>query len=238
MKERLDIFLVKKGLVKNRSKASDLIKRGKVKVNNTIATKQGSQTADTAQVEVDNSEEFVSRGGTKLAHALEKFNINPLNMTCIDIGSSTGGFTDCLLHKGASKIYAIDVGTDQFDSSLKGDARVILMEQTDIRNADIPELADLIVIDVSFISLALVLPEAFKYLKKDGCIITLVKPQFEVGKEHTKNGIVRDEVLQQEAVSNIKQFGEKLGLIHKSQTESPISGGDGNKEYFIHFATI
>ncbi|MFM2357806.1 MAG: rRNA (cytidine1920-2-O)/16S rRNA (cytidine1409-2-O)-methyltransferase [Candidatus Parcubacteria bacterium] len=239
MKKRLDIILTEKNLVKSRSQAADLIKRGKVTVDTKVVTKPSLLISPEAVTSLDTSEQFVSRGGIKLSHALKEFNVSIKNKTCIDIGSSTGGFTECLLKNEAFKVYAVDVGKDQFDPHLKEDPRVILMEQTDIRKASIPEKVDCIVIDVSFISLTHILPVLAPLLKEKTDIVCLIKPQFEVGRDRIpKNGVVTNENDRKEVVEHIKKTGESLGFVHKQTIESPILGGDGNKEFFIYFATI
>jgi len=180
----------------------------------------------------------VSRGGVKLAAALEAFGVNPAGRTCLDIGSSTGGFSQVLLSQGAAGIIAVDTGRDQFHASLRGDPRVTLMEGTDVRRlttGDLPAIPDLAVIDVSFISLTLVLPAATALLAPGAELVALVKPQFEVGRAHVgKNGIVTDEAARDAAILRVRGEAEQLGWRIAGQIDSPIAGGDGNREVLIH----
>ncbi len=234
---RLDILIVNRKLTKSRNVATDLIKKKLVKVNGTIITKTAKEFPDSADliIEILEQPKFVGRGGLKLEKALNEFKINPTNLTCLDVGSSTGGFTDCLLQKGAKKVYAVDVGTNQLDSELKKDERIISMEQTDIRDLkSLPEKIDLAVIDVSFISLELILPKVKDLLKKQGQIIALIKPQFETKKEaKNKNGIIKTEEIREKVLEKIKSFARKNGLEIINIIESPILGGSGNKEYLM-----
>ena len=234
---RLDVLLTERKLAKSRSVALDLIKNSKVKVSGEIITKAAKDFTDSPDLNIEILEQpkFVGRGGLKLEKALTEFKINPADLTCLDVGSSTGGFTDCLLKQGAKKVYAVDVGTDQFDNELKKDSRVILMEQTDIRNIEnLPEKIDLAVIDVSFISLKIILPATVNLLKKDGKIIALIKPQFETRKEDkNRSGIVKTDKIREQVLENIKDFCQKINLKIISITNSPILGGSGNKEYLI-----
>jgi len=238
-KQRLDIALTERKLVRSRSAAADLIKRGKVFVNGKEALKASAQIAGEDVLTISEKETYVGRGGIKLAHALNTFLIDPKGKICVDIGSSTGGFTDCFLQRGAEKVYAIDVGSNQLDPSLRANTKVSLFEQTDVRNVKLPEKGDIAAIDVSFISVTHILKEASDLTRNGGDIIILVKPQFEVGKDHIgKNGIVTNKNEQEGALNKIKEAGLILGLVLKNTTESPIEGGDGNKEYFIHFINI
>lgn len=234
---RLDTLITERKLVKSRSVALDLIKNGKVKVSGEIITKASKDFIDLPELKIEILEQpkYVGRGGLKLEKALIEFKINPADLVCLDVGSSTGGFTDCLIQNGARKIYAVDVGTDQFDPELKKDHRVILMEQTDIRDIkNLTERADLAVIDVSFISLELVLESVKNLLKNDGQIIALVKPQFETIKEaKNKSGIVKNNELREKVLENIKAFCQKINLKILGITDSPILGGSGNKEYLL-----
>lgn len=237
-KERLDKLLVDLGLVKSRERARALVMEGKVLVDGLPADKAGTFVSTGASVSLKEDDiPYVSRGGLKLEAALDAFGIDPSGMTAMDIGCSTGGFTDCLLKKNARKVYAIDVGYGQFDWTLRRDSRVELHEKTNIRHIEkdaIPELMDLIVIDVSFISLLLVLPKAVEFLKDEGIIIALVKPQFEVGKgEVGKGGIVRDDRKRLEAVERVKTGSEGLGLFVRGMIESPLRGQKGNIEYLM-----
>lgn len=236
MKQRLDIALTERNLVRSRSAAADLIKRGKVFVNGTEILKASAQVSPEDVLTTSEKEIYVSRGGIKLANALDVFKIDVKSKTCVDVGSSTGGFTDCLLQRGAKKVYAIDVGTNQLNPTLRSNPKVFLSEQTDVRNAKLEEVCDLAVVDVSFISLTLVLEDVVRLTKDTADIIVLVKPQFEVGKELIgKDGVVKDVQEQEKALQKVIDCGKKLGLTVRKTTESEILGGDGNKEYFIHF---
>ncbi|MDD4803883.1 MAG: TlyA family RNA methyltransferase [Candidatus Pacebacteria bacterium] len=235
-KERLDVLIFKKGLVDSRKIASDLIKEGKVFVSGEKVTKASKEFSDNVEIEITELPKFVGRAGLKLEKTLDTFNINVTDKVALDVGSSTGGFTDCLLQRSARKVYAVDVGTDQLRGELKNNPRVISMEQTDIRSiGSLPEKVDLIVIDVSFISLELVLPSVLKFLKDGGKIVTLVKPQFEVGKDNLgKGGIVKDDTARFAVLEKIKNLSLKLGLKVLGEIESPIKGGDGNTEYLLY----
>jgi len=230
---RLDTLITGKKLVRSRNVAAELIRSGLVKVNGEIITKPAKEFLADVIVEIIEQPKYVGRGGLKLEKALLEFGIDPTNLTVLDVGSSTGGFTDCLLQKGARKVYAIDVGTDQFDSKLKNDSRVILMEKTDIRDVkSLPDNPDLAVIDVSFISLELILKNVATLLSPKGKIIALIKPQFETQRgDKNKGGIVKNKEIQEKTIDKIKRYCEKNGLLVLKTTESPILGGSGNKEY-------
>ena len=237
---RLDTELVSRSLTKSRTSAQSLIKDGKVYVNGKMVQKPSFEvTADHEITLKGDLPKYVGRGGIKLEKALADFNIALDNCVCIDVGASTGGFTDCMLQNGAALVYAVDVGTDQLDEKLRADKRVRSLENLDIRSAadKIPEKADFITIDVSFISLKLVLPTAKKLLKSKGSIVALIKPQFEVGKNGLgKHGVVKDEALRQQAVKDIEQFAADSGLTVNGVITSPITGGEGNIEYLIHLS--
>lgn len=235
-KDRLDVLLFKKGLVASRKIASDLIKEGKVFVSGEKVIKASKEFYDDVNIEITELPKFVGRAGLKLEKALDTFNINVKDKIALDVGSSTGGFTDCLLQRGTKKVYAVDVGTDQLREELKNDIRVVSMEQTDIRSIEsLSEKVDLIVIDVSFISLRLILPSVLKFLKDNGEIVTLIKPQFEVGKDNLgKGGIVKEEKDRLDVLENVKKFSLDLGLKVLGEIESPIKGGDGNTEYLLY----
>jgi 23S rRNA (cytidine1920-2'-O)/16S rRNA (cytidine1409-2'-O)-methyltransferase len=238
-RERLDKIIVDRGMVKSRDRAKALIMAGNVTVDGRQVTKAGLLVSPDADVVLKERDiPFVSRGGLKLAAALEIFGLDPSGKTVMDIGCSTGGFTDCLLKRGAGKIYAIDVGYGQLDWSLRQDPRVILHEKTNIRHLGkdrIPDLIDLMVIDVSFISLTQVLPRVHDFLHCGGDVLALVKPQFEVGREMVeKGGIIRDETKRLAAVRKICEFAEASGLSVVGTCDSPIPGQKGNREYFIH----
>lgn len=217
--------------------AQQLIKDGIVFVNGKNITKAAFNVDDTDVIEIKGElPRYVGRGGLKLEKAVECFKIRLNGCTCIDVGASTGGFTDCMLQNGAEKVYAVDVGSNQLDEKLRNDGRVISLENTDIRAAEgkISEKADFITVDVSFISLKIVLPEVKKLLKESGRLVALIKPQFEVGKSGIgKRGVVKNPSLREKAVKEIKEFSESIGFKCGGLTQSPIEGGDGNIEYLI-----
>jgi 23S rRNA (cytidine1920-2'-O)/16S rRNA (cytidine1409-2'-O)-methyltransferase len=238
-KERLDKLLVDRGLVKSRERARALVMEGKVLVGGIVLSKAGTLVDVTSEVTLREEEiPYVSRGGLKLAAALDCFGLDPSGKVAMDIGCSTGGFTDCLLQRNAAKVYAIDVGYGQFDWSLRKDPRVILMEKTNIRYLEkerVPEEVDLVVVDVSFISLLKVLPRVLDFLAPDGSVVALVKPQFEVGKGKVgKGGIVKDETLRLSAVSDVREGAEAAGFDVSGFCDSPITGQKGNREYFLY----
>lgn len=237
-KMRLDIALVRQGLAPSREKAQALIMEGRVRVNGLVMDKAGRTISPEARVEIEVEREYVSRGGEKLEGALKEFNINVEGRTAMDVGASTGGFTQCLLKHGARRVYAIDVGYGIISEKLRRDPRVILFERTNIRylqKSQIPEEIDLATIDVSFISLKLVLPGVKEFIHTTGEIIALIKPQFEVGKgEVEKGGIIRDERKHKRVIEEISKFSKTIGLNPLKVIESPIKGKDGNKEFFIH----
>lgn len=237
MKKRLDSIIFERKLARSRTHAAELIAQGRAKVNGTIASKASQLVSEDDLIEVDAADRYVGRGGEKLEHALDAFGIDTSDKIAIDVGSSTGGFTECLLRRGAKKVYAIDVGTDQLDSSIKADPRVFVMEGTDIRDVAPTSLTPeptLAVIDVSFISLSKILAHVHSLLPSDGEAIVLVKPQFEVGKEKIKKGVVRDEEEQLRALDDAKRYAHDAGFSVANETLSPITGKHGNKEFFIH----
>lgn len=241
MKTRLDKLLVNRQLAATRQKAQAMIGAGQVYVNNIVADKAGSMFEADCQVEIRGTGcPYVSRGGFKLAHGLQHFNIEPRGYTCADIGASTGGFTDCLLQNGARRVYAIDVGYGQLAWELRQDPRVVVMERTNARllkPEDIPEPLDLAVIDASFISLRLLIPPLLVFFDKSPSILALIKPQFEAGKGRVgKGGVVRDPLLHREIVAEIVRFGTGLGLRSNGVTESPLLGPKGNREFLVHFS--
>lgn len=242
MKMRLDRLLLTRGLAPTRQKAQAFIAAGQVLVNGQIADKAGSMFPAGAEVVLKGTAcPFVSRGGRKLAHGLEFFNINPQDYVCADIGASTGGFTDCLLQNGARLVYAIDVGYGQLDWKLRQDNRVVVMERTNARNltrADIPAALDLAVIDAAFISLKLLMPPLLPLFKEQAAILALIKPQFEVGRGKVgKGGVVRDEALHKEVIADIISFAATIGLKSCGVTPSPILGPKGNKEFLAYFVS-
>lgn len=232
---RLDVEMHSRALSRSRSHAADLIKRGLVMINGKRAEKTSTEVSASDQITLAQIEKFVSRAGEKLSHALEVFDVSPANLVALDIGSSTGGFTDCLLQNGAQKVIAVDVGTDQLVAVLKNDPRVELHEGTNIKNFKLADPVDMVVIDVSFISLTHVLPKAFECVKKGGIVIALVKPQFEVGMETAKKhrGVITDPTLQNDVLKTIKAASKKTGFKVVSDTTSPIEGEKGNKEFLL-----
>lgn len=238
--DRLDVEMVNRRIVKSRNVAQQLIKEEKVFVNDSMISKASFTVRNEDGIVIKGElPRYVGRGGLKLEKAVNEFNIDLSDKLCIDIGASTGGFTDCMLQNGARFVYAVDVGKNQLDEKLRKDRRVISLENTDARDAadKISEKADFICIDVSFISLRLVLPEAKKLLKNGGHAVALIKPQFEVGKSGLgKHGIVKSAVLRDKAVNEIKSFAEQIGFDVKGLTQSPITGGDGNVEYLIYLS--
>lgn len=236
-KERLDILLVQKGFFSSREKAKASIMAGEIYVDGKRIEKAGEFVSINSSIEVKtNSLPYVSRGGLKLQKAIETFNINVTGKIALDIGASTGGFTDCLLKHGALKVYAVDVGYGQLDWNLRNDPRVINMEKTNIRFLDtLPEIVDMITIDVSFISLELVIPTADKFLKSEGDLIALIKPQFEAGREKVgKKGVVRDPAVHREVIEKIVVLLQKFNYSIIGITYSPIKGAEGNIEYLIY----
>ena len=239
-KIRLDVLLVEKGFVESRQKAQTTIMSGLVFVNNQKVDKPGTSVAEDAEIEVrGNALKYVSRGGLKLEKALRNFGVKPDGYVCSDSGASTGGFTDCLLQQGASKVFAIDVGYGQLDWKIRSDPRVVVMERTNIRYVtpeDLGELLDLSVIDVSFISLKIVLPAIKNLLKPGkGQVLCLIKPQFEAGKEKVgKKGVVRDPETHQEVLDGFVELAHSLSFSIQGMTFSPVKGPEGNIEFLAH----
>lgn len=237
-KLRLDKLMVDQGLVPSREKAQALIMAGQVVVGNHAAEKAGQQVLPDVEIRIKGEVlPYVSRGGLKLAKGLDAFAICPAGRIAIDVGASTGGFTDCLLQRGAEKVYAVDVGYGQLAWKLREDSRVVVMEKTNIRHLQ-PEqlepLPDLAVIDASFISLNLVLPPTLALLARPAEVVALVKPQFEVGKGAVgKGGIVRNPKLHDEVLANMEQLARKLGAELLGICDSPITGADGNREFLM-----
>ncbi len=237
-KRRLDLILVEKKLVQSRQRAQTLIMAGKVLVNNRTVDKPGALVSGDNDIVLKGEDiPYVSRGGIKLEKALKSFQINVDGLVCLDVGASTGGFTDCLLQHGASRIFAVDVGYGQLAWKLRQDERVVVIERTNIRHMPLEALPypiDLATIDVSFISLKIVVPSILKFMKKDADILALIKPQFEVGKGKVgKGGVVRDPALHDEVIKDLSNFFTKIGLLCKSVIPSPILGPKGNREFII-----
>jgi len=237
-KRRADLLLVERGLAPSRARAQAMILQGAVRCGDRVVAKVGELLAVDAPVSVvADAHPYVGRGGMKLAAALDAFGLDPRGATCLDIGASTGGFTDCLLQRGAARVWAVDVGYGQLAWALRTDPRVRVLERTNIRGLEPAAISDpiaLVTIDVSFISLRLVLPKAMAWLQPGGTIIALVKPQFEVGKEAVgRGGVVRDLALQGRAVDDVLAAARDLGLRECGRIPSPITGRDGNQEYLI-----
>ena len=239
MKKRLDVLLVEKGLAPSREKAKAYIMEGKVFVENQREDKPGTNFDENSLIELHGKKlAYVSRGGLKLEKALKTFPVDLSEAVCMDIGASTGGFTDCMLQNGASKVFSVDVGYGQFDWSLRQDPRVVLMEKTNVRYLkleDIGESLDFASCDVSFISLSKILPAVFPILKENGSMICLIKPQFEAGRDNVgKRGVVRNPKVHREVIAEVFEFTEALGFTVKGLTFSPIKGPNGNIEYLMY----
>ena len=241
-RERIDKLLVDLGLAESRSKAQALVMAGVVLVNEKRVEKASEQFEPTAQIRIKGQtaeSRYVGRGGLKLERALEAFDIRPSEYVCLDVGASTGGFTDCLLQHGASKVVAVDVGTNQLVWKLRNDPRVESREKVNARNLELKDFDspfDLIVMDVSFISVTKILPALKGLLKEGGRIVVLIKPQFEVGKgEVGKGGIVREPEKHREVIENVTAFAREIGLEPSGLIDSPILGADGNKEFLALF---
>ena len=238
IKQRLDKLMVERGLVTSSEKAQALIMAGQVVVGDHTVDKSGQQVAIDAEVRIKGSVlPYVSRGGLKLRKALDQFAVDVTGVVAIDVGSSTGGFTDCLLQAGAQKVFAVDVGYGQLAWKLQQDQRVISLEKTNIRHLlpeQLNEVPDLAVIDASFIPLAKVLPATLTLVKPGGRIIALIKPQFEVAKGDVgKGGIVRDPAAHEKVVEAVRKTAGEMGLVVGGLCESPITGADGNREFLI-----
>ncbi|MBQ3165454.1 MAG: TlyA family RNA methyltransferase [Lachnospiraceae bacterium] len=240
MKERLDVLLVRQGLAESREKAKAIIMSGCVYVNNQKEDKAGSMFDETkVQLEVrGNTLRYVSRGGLKLEKAMNHFDISLENKICMDIGASTGGFTDCMLQNGAIKVYSVDVGHGQLAWKLRNDERVVCMEKTNFRymvRDDIQDDLDFASVDVSFISLTKILGPAYQLLKPQAHMVCLIKPQFEAGKEKVgKKGVVREPAVHKEVIESVMDFAVSIGFEIKNLEFSPIRGPEGNIEYLLH----
>ena len=242
-KERLDVLLTQKGLCESRAKAQALIMSGEVYVDGQKCAKAGTPVDNAAQIELRGSHcPYVSRGGLKLEKALRDFGIDPNGWVCSDSGASTGGFTDCLLQQGAKKVFAIDVGYGQLAWSIRTDPRVVCMERTNIRYVTPEQLGeplDFSVVDVSFISLRLVLPAIKALLKPTGQLVCLIKPQFEAGKDKVgKKGVVRDPAVHCEVLEHFLALAAELGLTVRNLTFSPVKGPEGNIEFLGHLSML
>jgi len=237
-KIRLDLLLVRKGLAESREKARAMLMAGLVEVDRVTVDKPGRLMDPLSTLSLKKPLPFVSRGGLKLEAALDRFSVDVKEKVVLDVGASTGGFTDCLLQRGAKRVVAVDVGYGQFHWKLRRDPRVVLLEKTNVRNLEpgrVKEELDGAVVDVSFISLKLVLPAVSRLLKPQAFVIALIKPQFEVGKGQVgKGGVVRDPVLHQEVLDRLCAFFTELGWGVEGQIPSPVLGPKGNKEFLVY----
>lgn len=237
---RIDVYIYTHGFAASRKRAQDLISNGNVYVNGVMINKNSYEIDNNSTVEIKGETiPYVSRGGLKLQAAIDTFQIDVRGKIAIDIGASTGGFTDCLLQYGADKVYAVDCGINQLDSKLLNDSRVISIEKCNARSLDchiIPELCDISVMDVSFISQTLIYPAVTKILKNNGILISLIKPQFEAGYGNIgKNGIIKDTIIHEKVINNVIMTANSYGLYYHSHITSPIKGGDGNTEFLALF---
>jgi 23S rRNA (cytidine1920-2'-O)/16S rRNA (cytidine1409-2'-O)-methyltransferase len=239
MKKRLDVLLVERGLAETRERAQALILAGEVMVNNRAVRQAGIRLGEAAGITVRSRLPYVSRGGYKLAGALDDFKVSPTGMVCADLGASTGGFTDVLLQRGAARVYSVDVGYGQLAWKLRQDPRVIVMDRVNARYLEsLPEPVDLVVIDVSFISLELILRVAKRLLKLGGELVALIKPQFEAGRGRVeRGGIVRNVDTHRQVLKKIVDASTALGFRVLGLARSPIEGTEGNVEFFIHLTT-
>ena len=241
MKRRLDVVLAERGLAESRERARSLIMEGDVYVDGVRAGKAGMQVTGEERIELREAAlPFVSRGGLKLAKALDVFPIDLTGLVCADVGASTGGFTDCMLQRGAARVYALDVGYGQLHYKLRSDPRVTVMERTNARFMEpnwFPEQPQFASVDVSFISLRLILPPLARCLSENAAVVALVKPQFEAGRaEVGKNGVVRDPELHKQILEELQGFFQTLGLAVRGVCASPLLGPAGNREFFIYAA--
>ena len=237
---RLDVYLAENSLVDSRTDAKNFILAGAVTVDGRVINKPSFDVRGEENILVDKSgKRFVSRGGLKLEAALDSFNITVNGLTAIDVGASSGGFTDCLLKRGANKVISVDSGSGQMVQSLREDSRVVVVENYNARymsRDDFNDTPDIAVMDVSFISARLIIPAVYSVLSDKGTFVCLIKPQFEVGKGGlNKKGIVKNETLRKQAVADVIKCAESVGFVNLGLIESPILGGDGNTEYLAHF---
>ncbi len=234
-KERLDVLLVLRGLAESRTQAQALILAGQVRAGERppATLRPGTRLPTDAEITVEAGLPYASRGGPKLAHALETFGVPVTGRVCLDVGASTGGFTDCLLQHGAARVYAVDVGRGQLAWELQQDPRVVVLDRTNIRYlASLPEPVSLVTIDVSFISLRLVLPAVLRLMDATADVIALIKPQFEAGRVQVgKGGVVRDPAVHRQVLTDVLAFAQELGLTVRGLTASPVTGPAGNREF-------
>ncbi len=235
-RKRADVLLVERGLFESRARAQDAITHGLVTADGKVVAKPSEVLADSAVIEAEPAHPWVSRGGVKLAGALAQYPLEIENHVCLDVGASTGGFTEVLLSEGAALVFAVDVGTNQLHDSLRGHPRIVSMEQTDIRNYDgkrLPQRPDVVVIDASFISLKLILPVALQLAAAPMSLLALIKPQFEAPRAAIKKGIVRDAAIHKAVCDDIAAFAAAQGCTNIQVFPSSIAGGDGNQEFFL-----
>ena len=234
-KRRIDLLLIERGLAEGTGKARALLMAGRVTVDGRLVDKAGTPVPADAGIEVEAPPPYVGRGGIKLAHALDSFGLNVTGMAALDVGASTGGFTDCLLQRGAARVYAVDVGRGQIDQRLRQDIRVTVMERVNARHRfELPETVDIATVDVSFISLRMVLPRVAEHVKPGGHIVALVKPQFEAEREQVgKGGVVRDPKVHAAVLSRLILWAIDRGFRMRDLTPSPILGDAGNREFFL-----
>jgi 23S rRNA (cytidine1920-2'-O)/16S rRNA (cytidine1409-2'-O)-methyltransferase len=234
-KQRLDTLLVTRGLADNKSKARALIMAGDVKVGGKVMTKPGNPVSEDASIDIALKPPYVSRGGIKLAHALDSLMLDVGSLVALDIGASTGGFTDCLLQRGATRVYAVDVGYGQLDYRLREDPRVTVMDKTNAHYPfTLPEKANLAVIDVSFISATKVIPNVVEHLKEPGYIVLLLKPQFEAGRSEVgKGGVVKDPIVHARVLGRFIAWAVDRKLRLRGLVTSPIPGAEGNREFLL-----
>lgn len=234
-KQRLDVALVARGLAESREKAQALVMAGQVRVNGRVADRAAAPVAPDAQIAVERGMQYVSRGGLKLAHALDHWAIAVKGNAALDVGASTGGFTDCLLQRGAARVYALDVGKGQLHQRIREDRRVVVMESVNARNPfDLPERVALATIDVSFISLTLVIPSVASHVQPGGRLLCLVKPQFEAGRDQVgKGGVVRDGRVHGQVLASLTVWAVQQGFRMRGVTPSPVLGDKGNREFFM-----
>lgn len=235
-KQRLDRLLSERKLAESRERARALIMAGAVTVNGRVATKAGELVSEDATISVRQALPYVSRGGFKLAHALDAFALDVADRVAVDVGASSGGFTDVLLQRGAKRVYAVDVGYGQLDWRLRNDPRVVVLERTNVRYLEtLPELVDMAVVDVSFISLGLVLPAVQRLLGHPSDVVALVKPQFEAGRKQVgRGGVVRDQAVHRQVLQAVGASAQELGFALADMTASPILGPAGNREFLVH----
>lgn len=233
MRKRLDLLLVERGLAPTREQAQSLIMAGSVTVAGVVVDKPGTKVEEDAALAVASAPRFVSRGGLKLEKALDAFGLDVTGQVVVDTGASTGGFTDCVLQRGAARVYAVDVGYGQLDWRLRSDPRVVVMERTNVRYlTSLPEPADLAVMDLSFISLRLVIPPVARLLREGGRMVVLVKPQFEAGRQQVgKGGVVRDPEIHRSVLRGLVEWGDREGYGVRKVTVSPVRGPAGNVEF-------